>query len=337
MPRVQVSNGRSFLGSAPGGGINRFIDEKGNITLNKLRGAYPLVQNAALTRDEWLQIDDAVMETFRTGLTGVNDLISAGLTKPSSLSVILSGYPVISDMEPAQMSMDGVVQGQQDRVDYDEKFVPLPIIHKDFGISLRHLMASRNGRGMLEVDHVREATKKVRDMNEEILFNGSGNIYSGYPIYGYTSQPNRVTDTATNFGGGDWGTSGNAYNTLVGAINYMAGLGFEGPWGFYAANTQYGETLHQYGSNDNNELTVMLNTIPQLSFLKRSFNLTAGEGVMVQLTRNVIDLEIAQGIVTVQWTERGGFLTEFRVMDAMTPRIKEDYNDVVGICHITGM
>jgi uncharacterized linocin/CFP29 family protein len=330
---MPIQNGRDFFSSV--GGLGSLLNANGDIELKRLRPVYPMVQNATLTRDEWLDIDAVVLETFRTGLTGVNDLINAGLSRPSNLGVILSGYPVVGDMEAAQMSMDGVVHGQQDNLEYDENFVPIPITHKDFGLSARQLLVSRQGRGMLETDHIREAAKKVRDLNESVLFNGTGNIYSGYPIYGYTSHPNRATDTAANYGGGDFGTSGNAYKTFVGAINAMAALGFNGPWGIYAANTQYGQLLNQYGSNDNNELKVILDTIPDIAFIKRSFDLAAASVVMVQLTRDVIDLEVAQGITTVQWMERGGFLSEYRIMDALVPRIKKDKNNRVGICHIT--
>lgn len=330
---MPIESGKQFFSAV--GGLAQLLDNQGQIALNRLRPVYPQVQNATLTRDEWLTIDAVVLETFRTGLTGINDLINAGLTRPSNLGVILSGYPVVGDMEAAQMSMDGVVHGQQDNLEYDENFVPIPITHKDFGLSTRQLLVSRQGRGMLETDHIREAAKKVRDLNESVLFNGTGNIYSGYPIYGYTSHPNRATDTAANYGGGDWGTSGNGYKTIVGAINYMASLGFNGPWGVYAANTQYGQLLNQYGSNDKNELTVMLENIPDLAFVKRSFDLAAASVIMVQLTRDVIDLEVAQAITTVQWMERGGFLSEYRIMDAIVPRIKKDKNNKVGVCHIT--
>jgi len=329
---MPIHSGLQFVREMPGG-LARFMDERGRLSFNQLRPPVMPVRNSALTRDQWLELDSVVMETFRTVPTGVNDLINAGLTTPGDLGTILSGYPVVSDMEAAQMSMDGVVHGQQDRLDYDEVLVPIPITHKDFGLSARHLLT---GAGRLQTDHVREATKKVRDLNENILFGNATYNYGGYSVWGYTNHPNRVTDTATNFGGGDWGTSGNAYKTIVGAINYMAALGLNGPWGVYAANVQYGQTLLQFGNNDNNELSVMLEKIPDLQFLRRSFELTAGEVVMVMLAREAIDVEVAANIQVVQWSERGGFLTEYRVLDAIVPRIKKDYNDVVAICHITG-
>ena len=42
-----------------------------------------------------------------------------------------------------------------------------------------------------------------------MLFNGSSVTLNSTAIYGLTTHPYRATDTATNYGGGDWGTATN--------------------------------------------------------------------------------------------------------------------------------
>jgi len=56
--------------------------------------------------------------------------------------------------------------------------------------------------------------------------------------------------------------------------------------------------------------------------------------IMVQLTRDVVDLAIAQDITTVQWQEMGGMQEKFKVMAVWVPRFKSDFDGKCGICHL---
>jgi len=49
--------------------------------------------------------------------------------------------------------------------------------------------------------------------------NGAGVVLNGTPLYGVLNHPNRITDTATNFGGGAWSTITNIVPTVNGMIN----------------------------------------------------------------------------------------------------------------------
>lgn len=307
------------------------------LSLNNLRPHLGVHQNALLRKYEWEQIDAAVLDVVRTSLVGIQDLVSLGLVRPlGGLGTLISTYEQLGDMSAADISMEGIVDGTKDRVTFTPQSVPVPIIHKDFTLSLRHLEASRKMGEALDTTQVRVAARKVRDQMESMLFNGTTKNLGGYSIYGYTTAPHRLTDTAANYGGGDWGTAKNAYKTIAGMMTALNAKGFNGPFGCYAARTQFGQTLNTFGTtSDRSEYTVITQNIPGLSFLKASDQLTDGSVVLVQLTSDVVDLAIGQDVTAIQWAEMGGMLTQYRVMAALAPRIKFDSNNSCGVCHAT--
>lgn len=320
--QVQVATARQWL------------DEKGNLSVNAMRPVKDVHQNALLRHDEWLEIDKAVVETVKTGLVGINDLMAAGLTHPlGGLGTMLSAYEQLSDLTEADVNMEADVPGQEDEVEFDAQYVPVPIIYKDFRISLRRLEASRRMGEALDVTQARAATRVVKEKIESMLFKGHAKKLGGYSIYGYTNAPHRITGSAV----GDFGTAGNGYKTMVKALNALAALGFEGPFQVYVAKTQYGELLNLLGSvNDYNELAVIKKQLPEIQDVKRSFDLTDGHLVFVTMNQETVDLAIAEDITPVQWDEMGGMITRFRVMTALAPRVKFDTNESCGVLHYTG-
>ena len=79
----------------------------------------------------------------------------------------------------------------------------------------------------------------------------------------------------------------------------------------------------------------MLKNIPNLKSVKMQSSLTDANVVVVSLQKDVVDLAIALDITPVQWDEKGGMVQRFKVMTALTPRVKHDANSAVGIAHAT--
>src|SRR5680860_85032 len=86
--------------------------------------------DTTLRPDEWEQLDDAVTEIAREELTVYDYFIGQNLTKPlkNAFGTTVLQWQSISDSQEAIMSMDGVVRGQGDRVQYADKFLPVPIL-----------------------------------------------------------------------------------------------------------------------------------------------------------------------------------------------------------------
>lgn len=319
--------------------IRQFMDDGGLLNVNAMRPHAGLQANALLRKDEWEALDAALLPVARARLIGVNDLISRGLVRQlGGLGSIISSYERSGDMEAAVIDMDGATPPGEDRVDYDRVQVPVPVIHKGFRISKRVLEASRRMGDTLDTTQGQIAARKVSESAEGLLFNGSGapNV-GGNTIYGYTNHPDRVTNTAAGFGGGDFGVEGNGYQTIVGMIDGLQAAGFFGPYGLYLARTQYTELLsrHTDGSSKS-QLNVILEGIPDLEFVKPTGDLAAANGVLVNLTAETVDVAIAQDMITLQWQALGGMVEHYRVLAALAPRVKADKNGACGVVHVTG-
>jgi len=297
-----------------------------------------LMANALLRRDEWEVLDAEVLDTAKTRLVVAQDLISRGLTvNLGGLGAILSTYERVSDMDGAQIDMDGATEPEEDRVDFDTVTVPVPIIHKGFRLSKRFLEASRTRGETLDVTQVRKSTRVVAEGVEAMIVNGTGIPQVGGNVaYGLTNHPSRLTDTATNYGGGDFGTESNGYKTIKGMIKALEDIGFNGPYGAYFASDQYYELLNRHtDGSGQSELASIVQNLPNLEFIRISRDLTAATGVLFQLDKETIDLAIGQDLVTVQWNSLGGMIEYFRVMTALVPRIKADKNGNCGVAHVT--
>lgn len=309
-----------------------FVNEMGEIKIARMRPVMGIHKNGLLRANEWQEIDQAVLGVVRTGLTGIQDLINARLTRPlGGLGTILSGYEQVSDMTEADVSLEGTNAGEKGSITHATVFVPIPIIHKDFDISLRQLMASRKSGTPLDLTLAETATRVVREKMESILFVGHSKQIGGFHLHGYTTHPSRITGTAV----GDFGTAGNGYKTMVKALGALAAAGFNGRFMVYIAQTQYNELLNLLGTNDRNELEIIKAGLPQIIDVKPSFDITAGQLVLVQMDSNTVDLAVAEDVSAVQWDSLGGMQVNFRVMAALAPRIKADINGKCGVLHYT--
>jgi len=324
---VVVSNGHRIIQNADG-----------STKLVPVWKEKQIYQNALLRKYEWETIDAAVLDVMRQPLIGIQDLIAAGLTRPlGGIGTSIATYEQLSDMTPADVSMNITPRkGENDRVAFTPQSVPVPIISKPFSLDMRTLEASRKVGESLDVTQARVATLKVREALEDMYFNGSTIQMQSFKVYGLTTAPNRIVDTASVFGGGDFATDANAHKTLTGMIAALIAKGFTGPFGVYVAPTQYSQLLALTGVNlTETQLSVILRTIPDLKFVKRASRLADGLTVMVQLTAEVVDLAIGQDVTPLSWQEFGGLMNEFRVLMAAVPRIKFDANDACGVAVAT--
>jgi uncharacterized linocin/CFP29 family protein len=295
--------------------------------------------NALLRKYDWEQIDAELLDVHRQPLIGIDDLRADGLVRSlDGIGVSISTYEQLSDMSPASVSMSVTPRkGEDDRVAFEPVSIPVPVISKPFTLDLRTLSASqRNGHEGLDVTQARVATIKVREALEDMLFNGSSINVDGAAIYGYVNAPQRDTDTAAGYGGGDFGTDGNGHKTLAGMIEAMAAKGFNGPWRSYVANTQYAQLLALTGANKTEtQLSVIQRTIPELKSVRRAPRLADGTVALVQMSRDVVDLAIGLDITPVSWQEYGGMVNDFRILCAMVPRVKYDANGNAGVAVAT--
>lgn len=326
MPRTggqaQIQSLRQFAGNAAGllaAGLN----------VNALR------TNNVLRKEEWVELDQRVVEIARAQLVGIEDLRTRGLTlELGGLGTLYSQYEAQSDMTPATINMTAVNPADRDRLEFELRTVPVPVTFKEFNLDIRVLEASRRLGNSLDYSQGVVAARRVADGLEGMLFRGATITVDGNPIYGYTTHPHRNTGAAT----GPWNVLANIYPTVLNMIRDMDAVHMRGPYVLYVAGNVWPDLLQIYEDGSGQTArTRILENIPALGDIKTSYELLPGEAVLVQMAVETVDLAIAQDIATVEWESRGGWLTHFMVLGVMVPRIKSDHSGRCGIVHYSGL
>lgn len=320
--------------STPQGNIILDTPQNRQMVANK---NYSMVVNSILRKDEWEELDRAIVEAVMNELNAVDHLRGAGLTQQlGGLGTMASQFNVGSEKVQPSVTMSGRASAEQDREEKKLRSVPVPIIRQDYSIGIRELDASRRLGNGLDVTEATSSGKAVAEHIERMLFNGDSSIVlEGAGIKGITNQTGIDTDTAANYGGGDWATAGNPKNTVIGMMSALAAKNYRGPFRVYVANTQYFQSLESFANKAGTNLEEV-ESLPQIQGVHRSDFLSDGQVAVVQMTRNVLDLAIALETTNREW--RSGDQMEFKgaVMASITPRVKQDFSGNVGIALATG-
>lgn len=293
-----------------------------------------LVANATLRRDEWKQLDEAILPAAQIRLTGIADLVSNNLVYNlgNAMATTVLEYHSVSDITGAEMTMDGISRSKGDRPNYETHYLPIPIIHKDYKINSRVLEASRKLGNPIDTTMAELAAMEVGDYLESLLFTNTTYGYGGGTIYSYINHPDRNTVSL----GTAW-TSETAANILT-KVLAMKQASIDdyhyGPWVLYIPvayetvmdkdydTTTPGKTIRQ-----------RIKDIDGIKDVKVSDKLATGNVVLVQMTKDVVRLVRGTGITNVQEKIELGMATNFKVMTIQVPQIRSDQNNRSGIVH----
>lgn len=315
-----------------------FIDRDGTSKVVANGRAIATNAPALLRYDEWKDIDRSVIEVATDRLTGVADLIARGLTHPlGSVGLTISLWERSSDMTGADVSMSGVTEGEEDRIEFDYAQVPVPIIHKDFRVNFRHLEASRRMGASIDVTQSAIAARAVAEKSEDMLFVGDSTIkVDNSQIYGYTTHPDRNTIDLTE----TWTNSGKTGAEILTDVQAMLAAAradrMFGPFTMYIPGEYEGVLDNDYNPNTSDTRTVRerIMKLGGIVEIKVADRLPNHNVLLVQMTRDVVDMAIARDVTTVQWDSRGGMQEHFKVMAVWVPRIKSTFDGQSGIVHL---
>lgn len=301
-----------------------------------------MLVNSLLRRDEWERLDTRVMQAVLQPLNLTRVLINRGLTTTlGSIGVLQASYTRIGEMTPATASLRGHASTEKDLADVDLVGTPVPIIAKEFEMDLRTLEAGRRMGNQLDTANGAAAGRVVAEKVEDMAINGDTSInLNGNTIYGLTNHPDRNTDTATNYGGGDWGTITNVTPTIAGAIAALQADGFYGPYAVFAATTQYNQAaLAFFTDGSGNTPRGRALEMPGVESFEPSAQLDDGEVIVLHLSEEVIELAYVEEywpIMNLEWTSGDGMQLMFKAMTVMTPLVKSANGGKSGVVHITG-
>lgn len=304
--------------------------------------------HSLLQRDEWETMDADIMAAAVQPLNVARILMANGLSRPiTNIGQLMTLYPRGGEMTPANVSMRMHASGEKDLIDQDFAGVPIPIIFKEYEMDARLLASSRlQGQG-LDTSNGVAAARVVAEKVEDLILNGDTNVnLNGNTIYGLTTSPARSTDTAANYGGGDWGTITFPVLTISGMIAQAQSKGFYGPYGIIASNTQYNQAAMAFyndGSGSTPAQRIMMlgqgSMTKQILFIEPSAQLADGVIVLFQVSKNVVELRVLEAywpVTNIETATDDASLYKYKVMTIMTPVIKSAYGSKSGVVVATG-
>jgi uncharacterized linocin/CFP29 family protein len=298
--------------------------------------------NDTLLKDEWELLDTAVVQVARERLMGVQDLFSRGLDFPvrNPLGVTVVQHQTASDMIAAEVSMDGVTRQAFDRQLFALVNTPLPIIHHDFQLTLRHLMASRDSGQPLDTSMAQVASRLVSERLEEILFNGvTARDLVGFgtntaQIFGYTNRTGRNTVSL----GTAWDAPETGANILIDVIAMITAAHNDnmfGPYMLYVPKLYWIRLMDDFKAESDKTILQRIKEIPGIIDVRPADKLTANNVVLVQMTSDNVDIAVGFLNTLLEWESQGGMVINFKVMAIAVPRIKLDYDGRSGVVHLS--
>ena len=293
------------------------------------------VNAATLRKEEWVQLDTAVLAASLTRLVAVADLYSRDLVYRigNGLAQTVLQYQDTGEMTAAEITMDAVTGTQRDRPEYGLHSLPLPIIHKDFTFNSRFLAESRNmGRG-LDVLAASQAARVVAEKVEDMLINGTSNYtYAGATLYGYVDFPQNNDVTLTHH----WDASGCTPEMILDDVRSMKQANIDvrkyGPYVLYVP-TGYETVLDDdYNTISGKTIRERILGIQNITDVKVLDTLPAHHVLLIQMDSETVRMVEGLPINTVEWQEGGGFVTNYKVLTIMVPQIRADQNGNCGVC-----
>jgi hypothetical protein len=170
-----------------------------------------------------------------------------------------------------------------------------------------------------------------------MLIAGYTGLGSNNTIYGYTNATNRNTHTSTNSHDWDTDSTGEEMVTdILTMIDKLVADHMYGPYGLYVTDTAFIRMGADFKAASDKSILNRLMEIPNLAFIKPASFMPAKQQVMVQLTKDVVDMIVGFGPTLVEWDSHAGFVKNFKVMSIMLPRVRNDSDLQSGIVHATG-
>ena len=318
-------------------------DGRAYITINQggKPKAVPVTNDtAALRKDEWKVLDEAVLKAARERLRLVADIRAAGLTFtiPNGMGKTVLETQSMNDPGRAVISMDPAAkETEADRPVFDLTNLPLPVIHKDFYFNIRELAASRNSGTPLDTTMAEAAARRVSEEIERLTLGVTGTVsYGGGTIYGLTNFPKAITSVNLTAPTDSGWTPATTVQEVLAMRQASIDNRYYGPWRLYVSPAweQYLDDDYSQQKGDNT-LRQRLKAIEGIQDVVSVPYLEGFKMILLQMTSDVIRLVIGLDITTVQWESHGGLRQNFKVMAIIVPQLRADYYSRTGIVYAT--
>jgi hypothetical protein len=336
LKRPFIENGKIWCAIYKGG------DPESEDSYQVVPSPNPININATLRRDEWKQLDDAVVDVARYRLGGIDDLIANGLTYNlgNALGTTVLEWHDVSDALTAELTMDGITRGKNDQVNWQTNYLPIPIIHVDYEIQARLLAASRNMGNPLDTTLAERAARRVQEKLENMLFTdttyafGTKDDRDRNKIYSYLNHPDRNLVNLSIAWDASATTGAMILQDVQDMIQAAVTAYHHGPYMLYIP-TAYQRILDDdyttYYSGTTRSRILQLAGIKGIKVID---TLPANNVLLVEMNKGTVRLVQGMGLTNVQYGQEADMIYKFKVMTIQVPQIRSDQNGKCGVVHL---
>ncbi|HKK14261.1 MAG TPA: family 1 encapsulin nanocompartment shell protein [Gammaproteobacteria bacterium] len=186
-------------------------------------------EQAPLPADFWGRVDSAAQTAARDQLTGRRFLDLDGPCGVGLTSVEIGADYYCREPGPGEA---GAVAGRA---------IPVPMIRKAFGLSVRRLDAYLHMGQILDLSPAEDAAEAVARREEEFIYYGERQ----FGLEGLLTAQGRHQAQC-----GDWSQVERALDDVLGAVNRLEQSGFHGPYALAASPTLYNSLFRRYEGTD---------------------------------------------------------------------------------------
>jgi uncharacterized linocin/CFP29 family protein len=183
---------------------------------------------APLSADQWVSLDRAVEQTARAALVGRRFIPLVG---PFGPGVEALPSDTLSGAATGQVDLLGDVAGDVVGVER-RRYLPLPLIYKDFWVHWRDLESARQFALPLDTSKAAAAGAICAQAEDRLIFDGDPAL--GLP--GLRGVEGRQTPAMK-----DWEAAGQAFADVVDGVRLLTAAGFPGPYALAVSPRLYAE------------------------------------------------------------------------------------------------
>lgn len=183
---------------------------------------------APLGPAEWAAVDQTVVRTAQSVLVGRRFLSLVG---PFGAGIEALPNDVLSGSGGGVVDLLGNEEGESLAIER-RRFLPLPLLYKDFWVHWRDLEASRQLGLPLDVGKAAAAAAATAQAEDRLIFDGNPSL----DLPGLRNAEGRQTLPMS-----DWGSMGSAFADVVEGVRVLTQNGFTGPYALAVSPRLYAD------------------------------------------------------------------------------------------------
>jgi uncharacterized linocin/CFP29 family protein len=261
---------------------------------------------APLSPDQWAAFDQTVVRTAQSILVGRRFINLVGPFGPGVESL---PSDTISGAGAGQVGLLGTHEGDAIGIAH-RRFLPLPLLYKDFWVHWRDLESSHQLGVPLDVGKAAAAAAATAQAEDRLVFDGD----AGLGLPGLRNADGRLTLPMS-----DWGSMGRAFADVVEGVRALTQAGFTGPYALAVSPRLYADLNRIFDATG----VLELEQVEKLA--RRGVYPTA---VLPEPTALLVDsggqnLDLAVGLdLSTAYVESSNLNHHFRVLESLVLRVR---------------